>query len=112
MYVIHEPDDVSFDKVGIKGRIFPSDNLSQDLEFVLIDTNTGHETKIVEHKSTFAYYILEGSGYFEIDGTKEACTKGDLVVIPPGHAFIYKGTMRLLLIASPPWQEDQEETLE
>jgi mannose-6-phosphate isomerase-like protein (cupin superfamily) len=112
MYIIHEPDEISFDKVGIKGKIFPTDVFTKDLEFVRIDTETGHATKIIEHESTFCYYVLEGSGYFEIDGEKEECTKGDLIVIPPDHAFIYKGNLKLLLITTPPWREDQEETIE
>ena len=111
MYVTHEPVDLSFDKVGIKGKIFPVDNLTKDIEFVRIDTVIGHATKIIEHESTFCYYVLEGNGYFEIDGEKEACSKGDLVVIPPGHAFIYKGNLKLLLVDTPPWREEQEETL-
>ncbi len=112
MYVINEPDELSFDKVGVKGKIFPSEDLSQDLQFVLITTESGHETKIIEHESTFAYYVLEGSGYFEIDNEKESCAQGSLIVIPPGKSFIYKGKMKLLLIDTPPWREDQEETLE
>lgn len=112
MYVINEPDELSFEKVGIKGKIFSTSDLTQDLEFVRIDTDAGHETRIIEHKSTFCYYILEGSGHFEIDDSVEDCVKGDLIVIPAGKAFTYKGSMQLLLIDTPPWQEDQEETVE
>jgi mannose-6-phosphate isomerase-like protein (cupin superfamily) len=111
MYVLHEPKDYSFDKVGIKGKIFGASKVSDVIEFVVVDTEAGHETTIVEHDSTFCYYILAGSGYFEIDGTKEQCQTGDLVVIPPGHEFTYKGTFKLLLVDTPPWREGQEETI-
>ena len=50
-------------------------------------------------------------GWFEIDGTKEVCSKGELVVIPAGRKFTYKGKLTLLLIDTPPWREDQEETV-
>ena len=112
MYVTHLPDEISFDKVGIKGKIFPTNAISNAIEFVLVDTQAGHETKIIEHKSTFYYYVLSGDGYFEVDGQKEDCSRGDLVVIPPGKAFIYKGRLKLLLVNTPVWDEDQEETVE
>lgn len=111
MYVIHEPKNISFDKVGIKGKIFSTDTVSKEIEFVLIETEMGHQTKIIEHKSTFCYYVMEGSGYFEFDGQKEDCFTGDLVVIPPGKAFIYKGKLKLLLVNTPVWDEAQEETV-
>ncbi len=111
MHVIHEPDDVSFSKVGIEGRIFPIDTLRNDLEFILVDTEKGHETTIVEHESIFTYYVLEGSGYFEVEDSREGCQKGDLIVIPPGRKFTYKGKLKLALIVTPPWREEQEETL-
>lgn len=107
-YVFHEPDQVSFDKVGIKGKIFPTTDLTDVIEFVLVDTDRGHETKIIEKESIFAYYVLEGEGFFEIDSEKEECKKGDLIVIPTGKKFVYKGKLKLLLINTPRWTEEQE----
>ncbi|HUS25969.1 MAG TPA: cupin domain-containing protein [Nevskiaceae bacterium] len=111
MYVIHEPSEHSFDKVGIQGKIFPARGLTESLNFVRISTETGHETKIIEHESTFCYYVLEGEGYFEINDQREDCAKGDLVVIPAGAPFIYKGKLEMLLVNNPPWREEQEETI-
>ena len=111
MFVIKEPSNFSFEKVGIKGKIFSTSELTQKAEFVLIETETGHETMIRERECVFIYYILVGHGYFEIEGQKEECAKGDLVVIPAGKKFIYKGKMKLLLNCTPPWSESQEETI-
>lgn len=111
MYIIKEPKEFSFDKVGIKGKIFPMSDLTQSTSFVLVETESGHATTIIEHKSDFIYYILEGSGYFLINDIKEKCSQGDLVVIPAGTKFTYKGKLKLLLSCTPPWKEDQEETL-
>ncbi len=91
--------------------MFPSQELTDKTEFVLVDTETGHETTIIEHGSDFIYYILNGDGFFEINGEKEKCASGDLVVIPAGNKFTYKGRLKMLLIVTPPWQEGQEETL-
>jgi mannose-6-phosphate isomerase-like protein (cupin superfamily) len=111
MYVLHEPSDVSFEKVGIQGKIFPSRPLADNAGFALITTQSGHETTIIEHESNFVYYVLEGSGFFEVDGRKEDCAAGDLVVIPMGKKFTYKGKLIMLLVSTPPWREEQEETL-
>lgn len=109
--MIHEPFANSFDKVGIKGKIFPSIEISSKAEFVLIETDYGHETTIRERESDFIYYIIEGSGIFEINDKDEACGKGDLVVIPAGSKFTYKGALKMLLVNTPLWHEEQEETL-
>lgn len=109
-HVYNEPSETSFAKVGITGKIFPIEGLTDQVEFVLVETETGHETTITEHKCVFSYYILSGEGYFEIEGEREECAAGDLVVIPAGTKFTYKGKMRLLLTVVPPWFEDQEET--
>lgn len=110
MYVLKEPQAVSFEKVGVQGKIFSVSDIISSAEFVLIDTENGHETMIRENVSDFIYYVLEGSGYFLINDTKEVCSQGDLVVIPSGKKFIYKGKLKMLLITTPPWQEEQEET--
>jgi len=112
MFVIKESGDYSFEKFGIKGKIFPSDELTAKTRFVLVETESGHETTIRQRECDFCYYVLEGSGYFEINDMREDCVAGDLVVIPAGNKFTYKGKMKLLLNCTPPWTEIQEETIE
>lgn len=111
MYVIKEPKEFSFEKVGIKGKIFPITNLVQSTSLVLVETQLGHETTIIEQASDFIYYILEGNGYFVINNLKEECFHGDLIVIPARTKFTYKGTFKMLLSCTPPWREEQEKTL-
>ena len=111
MHDIKEPKDYSFDKVGIKGKIFPTSELTKKTQYFLVETNRGHDTKIIEHESDFIYYVLEGKGYFEISGQKENCKPGDLVVVPAGSPFIYKGKLKMIATSTPPWKEEQEETL-
>lgn len=110
-YVIKAPEQHDFEKAGVKGRIFPTKNLTDATEFVLITTDTGHATAIIEHGCTFCYFILEGSGEFVIDGMSEVCGVGDLVVIPAGHQFTYKGKLKMLLNVTPPFTPEQEETV-
>ena len=111
MHVIKEPKALSFNKAGVKGKIFPITSLITSTQYFLIDTKRGHKTKIIEHECDFIYYVLEGSGYFEINNNKETCSVGDLVVIPKGSKFTYKGKLKMIATSTPPWREEQEETL-
>ncbi len=110
-HIFHLPENYSFEKVGIKGKIFQSQDLSGKVEFTIIETETGHQTKIIQKECVFAYYILEGTGEFEIGGKVEKCQKGDLAVIPAGESFTYSGRMKMFLVCSPWWRPEQEITL-
>ena len=111
MYVIKEPKGLSFDKAGIKGKIFPASDLTSKTQYFLVETEKGHATKIIEHESDFIYYVLEGKGHFEINDQKENCQPGNLVVVPAGSPFTYKGKLKMIATSTPPWKEEQEETL-
>ena len=111
MFVFKEPSDASFEKVGIKGKIFPISELTKKTQYFLVETEKGHETEIIEHECDFVYYVLKGHGYFQIDGVKEECFAGNLIVIPAGKKFTYKGNLKMIATSTPPWFESQEETL-
>ncbi|OGK59311.1 hypothetical protein A3H84_05020 [Candidatus Roizmanbacteria bacterium RIFCSPLOWO2_02_FULL_40_13] len=110
-HVIHKPQQESFSKVGEKGFIFPIDKLTKKTEFVFIETDEGHQTSIIEKECDFSYYILSGKGYFLINEEREDCSEGDLVVVPAGTKFTYKGKFKMLLNVTPPFFPEQEETL-
>jgi mannose-6-phosphate isomerase-like protein (cupin superfamily) len=110
-HILKTPKDYSFDKVGIKGKIFPVEEITPRTGICLIETEKGHESTIIEHKCDFVYYILEGKGYFIINDEKEECEKGDLVVVPSGSRFRYVGELKMLLITTPAFYLEQEETL-
>lgn len=111
MYVIKEPKENSFGKAGVKGKIFPIENLTSKTQYFLVETEKGHITTIIEHDCDFIYYILEGNGYFMINGRKEDCSRGDLVVVPAGAKFTYKGKLKMIATSTPPWYEIQEEVV-
>jgi mannose-6-phosphate isomerase-like protein (cupin superfamily) len=112
MFVIKEPENYSFDKIGHKGKIFPTTELTNKTQFVLMEVENKLEITLSQSECDFCYYILEGRGYFEINGVREECAVGDLVVIPAGNKFTFGGKMKMLLNSTPPWTEAQEETIE
>lgn len=111
MYVFEEPSVYSIDRAGVKGKVFPTEKMTAKTQYFLIETEKGHETTIIEHTCDFIYYILDGNGYFEINETREACKKGNLVVVPAGARFTYKGKLKMIATSTPPWERDQEEIL-
>lgn len=111
MHVHKEPTELSFNRVGVQGKIFPTSQLTNRTEFLIITTVTGHETTIIEHECDFSYYILEGSGTFIINDIKESCRVGDIVVIPAGNKFTYRGKLKMLLNVTPPFRPEQEQVV-
>ncbi|MFA6376687.1 MAG: hypothetical protein WCX69_04785 [Candidatus Paceibacterota bacterium] len=112
MFVIKEPKDYRFDKIGHKGKIFPMRESTGKTQFVLMEVEKKLENVIRQRECDFCYYILEGKGYFEINGMREECETGNLVIIPSGNKFTFGGKMKMLLNCTPPWNEVQEETVD
>lgn len=109
--ILKKPSRYSFIKVGIKGKKFDVASVTDKTGVCQIETEKGHETTIIEHKCDFIYYIIEGRGTFEINDQKEDVTVEDLVVIPAELKFTYKGKLKMLLITTPAFYPEQEETL-
>lgn len=110
-YVFHLPGDYSFEKSGHKGKIFTSKELTDKIEFQIIETEAGHENMIIQKECIFAYYILEGSGNFKINGVVEKCQTGDLAIISAGTPFTYSGKLKMFLVCAPWWFPEQEITV-
>lgn len=104
-FVYQKPEEVSFSTDGADGFSFPIKNKRIEIDF--IDCKTGHGRKVVSDSLTHFYYILERSVEFEIDDKFYHVSSGDLIEIPPKHAFNYVGKMKALLIMEPPYSLDR-----
>ncbi len=70
---------------------------------------TGCATERHYHKlSEEFYFVLEGSGIMEIDGTVQNVTFGDAILIPPGawHQITASSTLRFLCCCAPPYAHE------
>jgi mannose-6-phosphate isomerase-like protein (cupin superfamily) len=112
VYVIEEAEEWDFERAGVRGKGFVTGELTGRAGYLVIETDSGHSTTIIERESDFVYYVLGGQGAFKIGGHLETCKSGDLVVIPAGKEFNYTGKLRLLLISSPIWTAEQEVIVE
>jgi len=106
-YVLTRPESATFAQKGLKGFQFPLRN--KEFEVYFVNVEKGHDNFIVSKKITHLYYIIEGKGYFTIEGNRYDVGPGVVVEVPPNVEYTYSGTMELLLIMSPPWFEGNEQ---
>ncbi len=100
------PERPSFSQKGLDGFKFPLS--CKDIEIYFVDVKEGHDNYIISKKITHIYYVLEGSGFFEIEGIRHDARQGTLIEVPPNVEYTYSGRMKLLLVMSPPWFKDNE----
>ncbi len=96
------PPAPSFDGKGLFGYSFgPLQKKDVDVYYVVVDG--GHDTFMVSRRITRIYYVLEGTGYFTIEGRRHDVSSGMLVEVPPKVEYSYSGRMKLVVFASPAW---------
>ncbi len=71
-----------------------------NISAAIVEIN-GKNKKIINRGGDALYYVLEGSGQFEINGQKEEVKKGDLIFIPKGTQYFDSGTLTMLSINNP-----------
>lgn len=108
-YVLNLPKLPTFTQKGLKGFQFPLKN--KEVEVYFVNVEKGHDTFIISKKITHIYYIIEGNGFFTIEGYRYDVEPSVLVEIPPNIEYTYSGAMKLILIMNPPWFEGNEEVV-
>ena len=87
------PTIPAFTQKGLKGFQFPLNVKSFEVYFV--ESSQGHDDFVIAEKLTHTYYILEGSGVFEIADESITVAAGNMIEIPPETEFCYSGKMKL-----------------
>ena len=59
-------------------------------------------------KMTEIYYVLEGKGYFELDGESVPVSPGSAVLIKPGCRHRAVGTLKIINVPIPTFDEEDE----
>jgi hypothetical protein len=102
MQYIHSlPAGPSFKGTGLSGYAFGP--LKQDLDVYYVEVESGHDTFMISKKIARTYYVLHGSGYFTIAGTKYDVGPGMLVEVPARVEYSYSGKMELIIFSRPRW---------
>ena len=89
-------------------------NGKEDLEAAAVayqETAIGHSQEFRHNKSAFVFYIIEGSGEWVIEDEVFAVNATDVVIVPPGKKFYYRGNLKQVCITAPAWEEEYEEEI-
>lgn len=93
------------EKVGISLDVYPD---VSDCGLVIITTEKGHNSEFVNKRSTFTYIVIDGEGLFFLDDEEVSVAKGDSISIEPNTRIYYKGKLKLVLITTPAWRQEDE----
>jgi mannose-6-phosphate isomerase-like protein (cupin superfamily) len=99
---------VEFEKKGVKMKVYNTKEQCPNASIVYQETAKGHHEEFYHSKSTFSFYIIEGSGTWYIEDNIYEVEAGDVIIIPPNHRFYYRGTLKQICITSPAWEEEHE----
>lgn len=98
-----EIEEKDFGYIKVKQLLNQEDIDNISVSIVKID---GKNKKIINESSDAVYYVLEGSGAFNIDGDEVSVEIEDLVFIPKGTLYFDTGKMIMLSINSPRFNRD------
>ncbi|HLO57858.1 MAG TPA: cupin domain-containing protein [Bacteroidales bacterium] len=106
--LIKKNQAIEFEKQGVKMRVYNSKDQCPEAAVVYQETQTGHHEEFYHSKSNFIFYIIEGSGTWYIEDEPFAVESGDVLLIPPGKRFYYKGSLKQVCITAPAWEAEFE----
>jgi mannose-6-phosphate isomerase-like protein (cupin superfamily) len=99
---------IEFEKQGVKMRVYNTKEQCPQAAVVYQETDKGHFEEFYHSKSFFIFYIIEGSGTWYIEEQPQEVASGDVIIIPPGKKFYYKGNLKQVCITSPSWEPEFE----
>ncbi len=97
-----------FEKYGVDMSLYINNEDVPAASVLHLDVKGGHYEEFYHDKSTFIYYVIEGSGSFFLNGEENKVSATDLIVAKPGTKIYYLGKMKLLLTCAPRWEEQYE----
>lgn len=101
-------DAESIDKHGVLMHIYNTKEECPEAAVVYQETKKGHMEEFYHEKSAFIYYILEGNGKWIIEGEVYDVKATDVIIVPPGKRFYFKGKLKQICITAPAWDEKFE----
>ncbi len=100
-YLIRNEKEISVQDYGyIKVKQLLNQEDIDNLSVAIVEIN-GTNKKIINKRGDAIYYVLKGSGLFEINGSKEIVRVGDLIFIPKGSEYFDSGNLIMLSINNP-----------
>lgn len=104
-YVYKREDAKTINKFGVDITIFGADAPSN---VVYEEVAVGHLQEWYSDVSTYQWYVIDGKGQFVLNDEKYSVSAGDLIVVPPKVRIHYFGTMKMVLVTTPRYEEKHE----
>lgn len=109
--VFHRADAFHVEKNDVDMWIYGGVDAVAPVAVAYQETATGHAQEFRHHTSAFVFYVIEGAGEWVVDGVVLPVQATDVVVVPPGAAFYYRGDLKQVCLTAPAWTEEDEEVL-
>lgn len=106
--VFKSEDATVIEKKGVKMRIYTTKAESENAGILYQETHKGHTEEFLHEKSDFIYYILEGDGFWIVEDKEFEARTGDVVVVPAGKRFWFRGNLKQVCVTAPAWEEQYE----
>ncbi len=108
-HIVFRPENAELiEKHGVRMRIYTTKADCKNAALLYQDTEIGHTEEFLHERSDFIYYILEGSGSWIVEDREFEVQAGDVVVVPAGKRFWFKGSLKQICITAPAWEEQYE----
>jgi mannose-6-phosphate isomerase-like protein (cupin superfamily) len=79
-----------------------------DANIVYEEVTEGHFEEFLSIKSTYTWFVVEGSGTFVINDEKIQVEAKDIVMVPPNNKIHYFGKMNMILFTVPEFNVENE----
>ena len=106
--IFKSQNTTNIEKRGVKMNIYNTKEECKEAAVVYQETKNGHMEEFYHEKSAFIYYILEGSGTWIIEDKEYDVKAKDVVIVPPGKKFYFKGNLKQVCVTTPAWDEKYE----
>lgn len=106
--IYKQKDAFQAEKHGVRMWIYGRDPKVENAAVAYQETGTGHAQEFYHEKSAFVFYIIEGKGVWVIEDEEYPVEATDVVIVPPGKRFYYRGNLKQICITAPAWEEQYE----
>ncbi|MBS0278924.1 MAG: cupin domain-containing protein [Proteobacteria bacterium] len=107
--VIPKTDAFHLNKNGVDMWIYNGKEDLPDAAVVYQETATGHAEEFRHAKSAFVFFIIEGRGEWVIEDESFPVKPHDVVIVPAGKKFYYRGNLKQVCVTAPAWEAEYEE---
>ncbi|HEY7976756.1 MAG TPA: cupin domain-containing protein [Rhizomicrobium sp.] len=107
--IFHQKDAFRTSKNGVDMWIYNGKPECPEAAVAYQETTTGHAEEFRHAKSAFIFFIIEGSGEWVVEDETFPVRAHDVVIVPAGKKFHYRGNLKQVCITAPAWEAEFEE---